>query len=106
MTCYLKSLANGSQKYELFIHDRLKLYHSDLIQDWTPSVRKSLLLEDTRTLINKTDVSQQTDNINQNHNSSETEHISEGSDEPPSGEKRKLTRSKRPRRAARRYGYD
>ena len=97
----------GQQKSKVRVvhHDRLKPYHSNLIPDWVPSVRKSILIEHSMTPISKVDASQQTDNIDQNLNAREAEQKIDSSEVLPLGENCTLTRPKRHRRAPKRYGY-
>ena len=97
----------GQQKSKVRVvhHDRLKPYHSNLIPDWVPSVRKSILIEHSMTPISKVDASQQTDIIDQNLNAREAEQKIDSSEVLPLGENCTLTRPKRHRRAPKRYGY-
>ena len=97
----------GQQKSKVRVvhHDRLKPYHSNLIPDWVPSVRKSILIEHSMTPISKVDASQQTDNIDQNLNAREAEQKIDSSEVLPLGENCTLTRPKRLRKAPKRYGY-
>lgn len=95
-------------KARIVHHDRLKPYHSDLVPDWVPSIRKSVLQENAKRLTEMKTVGQQTDNFEDTDPTCNNRNMIDKSDTPefPSEEIKTISRPQRNRRAPKRFGYE
>ena len=95
-------------KTRIVHHDRLKPYHSDLVPDWVPGIRKSVMQENTKRLTEMKTVGKQTDNTEDTDPPCNNRNIMDKFDtpEPPSEEIKATSRPQRNRRAPKRFGYE